>query len=107
MDDQQIAQQSFHDMVAYLENLLIRQIERVRQYDLDTALVLGEESHKLSMVISENKILDQPQFADEKFRLNRLYDDLGLIISTERKEVAEKLRQIREGIRALTAYKNG
>ena len=104
MDTDDLAQNSYRQMVDYLENILIRQLERVRNYDLDGAMKLAEEVNSMAETIGREKILDRPEFADELWRIQRLYKDLGLIISSERQEVAGKLKQIRKGIKALGIY---
>lgn len=103
---EQLEQNSFRQMTQYLEELLVRQIERIRRYDLDAALDLAEESNQLAEAISQNEVLSRPGFEDEKFRIHRLYKDLDMIIETERSEVADKLKQIRQGIKTLSAYGN-
>ncbi len=103
---QQLEENGFRQMAQYLEELLVRQIERIRRYDLDSALELGEESNKLAAALTQNDVLNQSGFEDEKFRIHRLYKDLEMIIETERSEVADKLKQIRQGIKTLGAYGN-
>ena len=99
-----LSEESYRQMVDYLENLLRRQVERTRKYDLDSAMEIGEEAGKIAYVLSENQVLGKPEFANEKARIDGLYKELGLIISSERQEVAEKLKQIRMGIKTLSAY---
>jgi hypothetical protein len=103
-DMEKIAAASHRQLIDYLEDLLIRQIERIRQYDLDNALSLAEEANECAEALGQNKILDQPEYSDDRFRIKQLYKDIELIISAERQEVADKLKQIRKGIKALGIY---
>jgi hypothetical protein len=104
VDSDRLAENSYRQMVDYLENILMRQLERVRRYDLDGALSLAEEANNVAMSIGKEKILDKPDYADDRWRIKKLYKDLCLIIASEREEVADKLKQIRKGIRALGIY---
>lgn len=104
LENETLTETGYRQMVNYLEDLLSRQIERIRRYDLDSALELGEEAHQVAFALTEAGVLDRPDYTDEKFRISRIYKDLELIIETERAEVGEKLKQIRQGIRALGVY---
>ncbi len=105
VDTSQLAETGYHQMVSFLENILTRQIEKLRHYDLDGAMDLAEDANKLAAAIGSEGILNKPEFKDESWRLERLYKDLSLIISSERQEVQDKLRQIRQGIKTLGIYK--
>lgn len=91
-------------MIAYLGDLLERQLEKLRKYDLDGAVQLAEESKKVSGQVAGLGLLDRPQYSREKQRIQGLYQDLCLVIASERQEVGDKLKQIREGIRVLASY---
>ena len=99
-----LAANSYQQMIDYLENILTRQLEKVRNYDLDGAMSLAEEANSLAESIGREKVLDEAEFKDDRWRLERLYKDLCLVIAAEREEVGDKLRQIRQGIKALGIY---
>ncbi len=103
-DADALAHDGYRQMVDYLENILTRQLERVRNYDLDNAMLLAEEANNLAVALAQAKTLDTPEFADERWRITKLYKDIGLIIAAERQEVSEKLGAIRKGIRTLGLY---
>lgn len=104
VDSDTLAKNSYRQMVNYLSNILARQIEKVRNYDLDGAMRLAEEANSVASRIGQNKILEMPEFADDKWRIKRMYKDLTLIIASEREEVQDKLKQIRKGIKVLGVY---
>ena len=106
VDSDDIAATSYKQMVDYLEETLVRQLEKIRNYDLDGALLLAEEANELAMNIGSEGLLDNPEFTDERWRIKKLYKDIGLIIASEREEVSEKLKLIRKGIKALGFYGN-
>ena len=105
IDTGQLTDTGYRQMVSYLENILSRQIEKLRHYDLDGAMALAEDANRLAAIIGGEGVLQKPEFKDESWRLERLYKDLNLIISAERQEVQDKLRQIRQGIKTLGIYK--
>ncbi|MHC5059877.1 MAG: hypothetical protein ACYTFK_02165 [Planctomycetota bacterium] len=104
VDNKTLAENSFKQMVDYLENILTRQLERVRNYDLDGAMSLAEEANDLAATVGREKILERPDYADERWRIKKLYKDICLILASERHEVSEKLQQIRKGLKALGVY---
>jgi hypothetical protein len=65
---------------------------------------LAEEANDMAASIGREKILERPDYADERWRIKKLYKDICLILASERQEVAEKLQQIRKGIKALGVY---
>ena len=101
-----LGEESYEQMVNYLENILTRQLERLKKYDLDGALALAEEANDLSMSIQSSGVLGREDFAEERERILGLYKEIGLIIASERAEVADKLKAIRKGIKTLEAYSN-
>jgi len=88
----------------YLEELLLRQIDRLRSYDLDAAMAYAEQAEPVAAEVTAGGVLNLPQNADLKKRIESLYRDLTLIIASQRQEVADKLEQIRDGIKTLSAY---
>lgn len=91
-------------MTAYLEELLTRQIERIRTYDLDGAMKLADESQRLATTVTRQRILAKPEFVDQKNRIQGLYKELCLVIASQRQEVQDKLSQIRLGLKTLGKY---
>lgn len=106
VDSDAIAKTSYKQMVDYLEDILVRQLEKIRNYDLDGAMALAEEANELATTIGKEGVLDKPEFVDERWRIKKLYKDIGLIIASEREEVNQKLKLIRKGIKALGLYGN-
>jgi hypothetical protein len=104
LPDTQTAQDE--QMLAYLTDLLERQLEKLRKYDLDGAVRLAEQSQPIAEKAARQGILERPCFAVQKKKIQGLYQDICLVIAAERQEVAEKLRQIREGLKTLGAYAN-
>ncbi len=104
VDVEALAAASLGQLVEYLELLLTRQLERLRRYDLDGAIVLAEEADKVGAVLARNRVLDDPAFAEPRRRIQQLYRELDLVLASERAQVADKLQAIRKGIRTLSAY---
>ena len=93
-------------MVDYLEHLLTRQTDRLRTYDIDGACAVADETTPLAEEISQKRILSQPEFAEQRLRLQKQYKEICLIIADQRQEVADKMKQIRDGLRVLSGYSN-
>jgi hypothetical protein len=101
-----LSKESYEQMVDYMENILTRQLEKLRKYDIDGALALAEETNELAVRIQNTGVLSRSEFSVERERIRILYREIGLIIASERAEVAEKLKEIRKGIKVLEAYGN-
>ena len=89
---------------AYLEELLGRQIDRLKTYDLDTAMRCAEESEPIAAELTRTGFLEQPENAAARARVQSLYRELTLVLASQRQEVSDKLDQIRSGLKSLTAY---
>ncbi|MCE5186749.1 MAG: hypothetical protein LLF76_11560 [Planctomycetaceae bacterium] len=99
LTDEQVRQ-----MAAYIEDLLSRQIERLKRYDLDGAMRLAEEAKPLADTLADGKYLDRPGLEPLRDRTRGLYRELCLVIASQRQEVADKLEQIRTGLKTLGKY---
>ncbi|NLW83473.1 MAG: hypothetical protein GXY41_03565 [Phycisphaerae bacterium] len=89
---------------AYLEELLGRQIERLKTYDLDAAVAMAEESEPVAAELMRTEYLKQPENSETKARIRSLYRELTLIIASQRQDVSDKLDQIRDGLKTLGTY---
>jgi hypothetical protein len=94
----------YQAMVDYLEHLLTRQKDRLSTYDIDGACAVANETTPLTDTLIQQQILSQPQFAEQRQRLQKQYRDICLIIADQRQEVADKMQQIRHGLRVLEGY---
>ena len=104
VDNAAVAENSLKQMADYLENILTRQLEKVRKYDLDGAVVLAEEANEIAAVLGSDGLLKRPEYSDQRRKIEKLYKDISLIIATEREEVSDKLKVIRKGIKTLGIY---
>ncbi len=91
---------------ACLEDLLSRQIDRLRQYDLDAAMACAEQAEPIAAELTRSGFLDKPENADLKGRIQSLYRELTLMLASQQQEVSGKLDQIRDGLKTLGAYAN-
>lgn len=91
-------------MAGYVEDLLSRQIERLRKYDLDGAMRLAEEAQPMVERLSQGKEMNRPALQPLRPRLEGLYKELCLVIAAQRHEVSDKLGQIRTGLKTLGTY---
>jgi hypothetical protein len=91
-------------MIAYMEDLLTRQMQRLQQYNLDGAFELAEESQQIADRLSAQKVFARPGFASSQQRVQKLYKDVCLTIASQRQEVQDKLGHIRTGLNTLNTY---
>lgn len=99
LTDEQVIQ-----MASYVEELLTRQIGRLKQYDLDGAMRLAQETQPFADKLSQGRELNRPGLEAQKNRVQGLYKELCLVIASQRQEVADKLGQIRTGLKTLGTY---
>lgn len=99
-----LSDEQAEQMLAYLEDLLTRQILRLRQYDLEGSIKLAEESQPIADTLTSGKILERPVFTEQRDRIHNLYQELCLVIASQRQEVSDKLGQIRTGLKTLVKY---
>jgi len=99
-----LADEDARQMTAYLVELMTRQIQKLRQYDLEGAMRIAEESQPLSERIIQAAVLSRPGFEEQRERIQGLYKELCLAIVSQRQEVSDKLGQIRTGLKTLGAY---
>ena len=89
---------------ACLEDLLGRQIDRLKCYDLDGAMACAEQSESIAAELTRSGFLEQSENAELKTRIQSQYRELMLIIASQRQEVSDKLDQIRNGLKTLGMY---
>lgn len=106
LDMKQAFNGSERQAVEMLENRLQMQIELNRQYDIEKAMAVAEQTSGLANYVKENKLLDKPEFKKQKQSIQSLYKQLDMTITSARNEVAEKLKQIQKSKQALRAYKS-
>ena len=99
-----LTDETARQMIAYLEDLMSRQIQKLQQYDLNAAMKIAEESQALSDRITQASVLSRPGFEEQRDRIQGLYKELCLVIASQRQEVSDKLGQIRTGLRTLGTY---
>ena len=101
---ERISDEQATQMIAYLEDLLIRQMQRLQQYDLEGATQIAQETQPIADLLSAQKIFARPGFAQPHEHVQKLYKDVCLIIASQRQEVQDKLGQIRTGLKTLNTY---
>lgn len=101
LSDDQVAQ-----MAGCVEDLLSRQLERLRKYDLDGAMRLAQEAQPTAERLARGRELHRPGLSHLQQRIEGLYRELCLVIASQRQEVQDKLGQIRKGLKTLETYAN-
>lgn len=106
IENDPISDKQAEQMTAYLEDLLFRQIQCLKQYDLEGSIKLAQESQPIADRIASQKILERPAFTEQGERIQNLYQQLCLVIASQRQEVSNKLSQVRTGLKTLSTYAN-
>lgn len=94
----------YHVMADYLEHLLTRQRDRLGVYDIDGACAVADETAALAEELTRRGILNDPEFVEQRQRLQQQYREICLVIADQRQEVSDKMQQIRKGIKVLSGY---
>ena len=102
--NEQVSQQQADQITLYLEELLSLQIHKLKQYDLDGAMKMADQSQEISSMVTTQKLLDMPGLEERRSRIEGLYKELCLILASQRQEVGDKLTQIRTGLKTLGKY---
>jgi hypothetical protein len=93
-------------MLDELQNLLEQQLELTNQGNAagEQIVVLCKQADRLVKKIATEKILEQPEFENQKKKLKKLYEDLHLAITAQKAETSQKLSHIRCGKKIVETY---
>jgi hypothetical protein len=89
-----------------LANVLERQIEFTRQDDLEELEKLIGQSEQLAVKITAAGLLDQPKYDWWRKHLTGLYKNMELVLSTQKRAVAQHLNVIDKGKKTLAVYRD-
>jgi hypothetical protein len=92
-------------LVGELEKLLGRQIELARRGSFSGMEQLAGKCEGLVARITAAGLLEKPEHKAEKERLEKLYRNLQLLLSTQKADVAGQLKSIDKGKRTLSVYR--
>jgi len=93
-------------LLSSLQHLLEKQIELAHQGDISTVEMVSKQASDLAKKIAQTEILEQAAFKEQRERLQSLYADLCLVLTTEKADVADRLNHIHKGKKAIAAYHN-
>ncbi|OHB57850.1 MAG: hypothetical protein A2173_07160 [Planctomycetes bacterium RBG_13_44_8b] len=91
-----------------LQNLLEMQIKLAHQGNATNkdSELLNEKAGEFVEKIVEDRILELPEFQNQREHLYRLYQQLSLIIADQKDDTAKKLNQIRKTRKTVAAYRS-
>jgi hypothetical protein len=92
-------------LLGELENLVEKQIELARRGGIAAVERLMREGDWLVEKIKSAGLLEKPEFESRRQRLNNLYRQLQLAISSQKGVVDGQLKSVRKGKRTLSAYR--
>ena len=93
-------------LLTELENNLKKQLELARQGNLAPLEILTEKCRTLVEKTSSNGIIEKPEFKPHRQRIEKLYQDLLLLLSSQKDAVVEQLKSIHKGRQTLSAYRD-
>jgi hypothetical protein len=88
-----------------LQHLLQRQIEAAQKGNLAGVELLSKRAEPLVGQIAASGILGRSEFEDRREQLKKLYNNLCLAITAQKKGVSERLSRIRKGRKTIGVYR--
>ena len=97
-----------NSLLEKLQNLLEKQIELLQKGDSAGRKVedLSFQAEDLVKKITQEGILELPQFRNRKEQLQKLYNRLYIVMSAQKDETAQQLNRVRKGKKTLVTYRN-
>jgi len=91
-----------------LQNLLEKQIELAHQGNSDKRHFepLSKQTGLLVEKITKERILELPEFKNRREHLQKLYQHLCLVVTSQKAETDEELSRIRKGKKIIQTYRN-
>jgi hypothetical protein len=68
--------------------------------------LLGKQADLLVEKITQAGILERPEFESQRKKLKKSYEDLHLVITDQKADIAEKLSQVRRGRKIIETYRS-
>jgi hypothetical protein len=88
-----------------LENNLKKQLEFARRGSLESVEKLAGQCRTLVEKISSAGLIEKPEYKSQRQRIEKLYQELLLLLSSQKDAVAEQLKSIHKGRKTLSAYR--
>ena len=89
-----------------LQNLLEKQIKLAHQGNISGLVQLSKKTETLVEKIVKTGACASPEFVDRRDKLEKLYKELYLIVTTQKVETHDKLSQVRKGKRLIRSYRS-
>jgi hypothetical protein len=88
-----------------LVDLLERQVGLARRGNFAELHRLAGQCEPLVAKITAAGLLEKPEHKNQRERLAKLYQDLQLMLSTQKDAAAEQLKSVRKGKKTLAIYR--
>lgn len=88
-----------------LENNLKKQLDFARRGNMASVEEGAGQCQTLVEKIRSAGIIEKPEYKSQRQRIEKLYDDLMLLLSSQKTAVAEQLKSISRGRKTLAAYR--
>ncbi len=93
------------ELLDELEKLLSDQVDSAKRGDLESVADLSGQVRPVADEISDRGTLEPTEFKERAERLGKLYRELLLVVSSEKDKAGRQLQQVREGRKAIGAYR--
>ncbi|MGD0078056.1 MAG: hypothetical protein ABSB91_05435 [Sedimentisphaerales bacterium] len=93
-------------LLAELENNLKKQLELARRGSLASVEKLAGQCQALVEKIKAAGLVEKPEYQSQRQRIEKLYQDLQLMLSSQKDAVAEQLKSIHRGRKTLATYRS-
>ena len=88
-----------------LKSLLKRQIGLARKGNIKEVEVLSEQASSLVEKVKLSGVLESAEHKSQLEQLQKLYQELCLVITAQQARTTEELKRIRKGKRTIAAYR--
>jgi hypothetical protein len=89
-----------------LQNLLEKQINLANQGSIKDVEAMARQASLLAERITDKGVLERPEFQNQRQQLQKLYDDLRLVLTAQKTETDEELARLRRVRKAVGTYRN-
>ena len=98
--------EGFISKAGQLESLLREQLTLARRGNIAKIEILAKRSKDLVEQIGDSKFLKEPQFRQRRRKLEDLYSELCLALSSQMNDVSQELGKIYKGKKTVTLYRD-
>jgi ribosomal protein S20 len=93
-------------LLTELETNLKKQLEFARRGNMASVEEVAGQCQTLVEKIRSAGLIEKPEYKSQRQRIEKLYNDLMLLLSSQKTAVAEQLKSISRGRKTLATYRS-